>query len=181
MQRVKMGLPGLVVLLVMVTFAFVSTITGPAQAQSGQAPAFEQIELTDAHVKGYIGASGKLADLLDRVEKAGGEPGEKLLGELEQLAKANGFKSFEEMELAIANITFVMSGFGNEANDYLEPVEALKKERADIKADKELKADEKTQMLQEIDESIKFTPKVKFPANVELIRKHYADLIKLFD
>ena len=178
MQRMESGLRGLAALLaISIMFAI-----SPYAIANAQEPGTEltQIELTEAHIKGYLNAGQKLAELFDRIDKAGGEPDAKLQAEMDQLAKDNGFKSLEEMELAVSNISFIMSGFGDDNQTYTEPVEALKQELAEIKADNSLKPDEKEQLVRSIEESIKLTPKVKYANNVVLVKKYFPQLIKLF-
>ena len=152
-----------------------------AQDQEGDIPPFEQIKLTDAHIKGYLGAAPRLTALFDEVDKAGGEPSQAQQKELDELSSKHGFKSFDEMELVVTNISFVMSGLEDAKAKFVEPIESLKLELADAKADTSMKKDDREELIKSLEDSIKLTPKLKFPENVETVRKHFDALAKLFE
>ena len=141
----------------------------------------EQIALNEGHIKGYLKVGPKLAKMFDRIDKAGDAPDDKLMAELEALAKEGGFTSFDELETAVSNITFVMSGINEDDGTFREPVDVLKQELADTEADKELKGKDKAELVAAIKESIEHTPKLKHPGNVALVQKHFKALVKLFE
>ena len=53
--------------------------------------------------------------------------------------------------------------------------EALRK-IAEVNADKEMSPDEKKQALGELNEALKSAEPVKYPGNIELVKKYYNDL-----
>jgi len=154
----------------------------PATAQNKEADTFvmEQVELTEDHITGYLQIAPKLSEMFDRIDKAGGEPDKKLVGELEALAKVGGFQSFEELEIVVSNINFVMSGIDEETGTFTEPVEVLKAELKDTQADKSIQGEEKEQLVASIKESIAQTPKLKYPGNVDIVKKHMKALTALY-
>jgi len=147
-----------------------------ASAQDG--PAFQQIQLTDAHVKGYLKVADKLPDVFERLDKAEGKPGKKLQSEIKSLGRSGGFKSLAELEDVVATITFVMSGMDEDGN-FQEPSELLKAELKEIEADTEMKAKEKEEMTASIKESIEGTPKLKHAGNVDVIKANLQALLAL--
>ena len=155
---------------------------GAAQADDkAQLLKLEQIELNERHIKGYLKISPKLVKMFDRIDKAGDTPDDKLAVELEALAKEGGFSSFDELETAVSNITFVMSGINEDDGTFREPVDVLKQELADTEADQDLKGNDKAELVAAIKESIEHTPKLKHRANVALVQKHFKALVKLFE
>ena len=139
-----------------------------ARAQDEQ---LQQIKLTDAQVKGYLAASKRLGEVSEKLEAAGEKPDPKLLEELEAIAKANGFKSYDELDVVIANISFVLSGF-DDKGEFSDPHEALKAELEQIKGDSSIKADEKAKMVEEIEEALKSTPPLQYKENIAVVKKH---------
>lgn len=153
---------------IMAAVALCFAAAGTASAQDEQ---IKQIELTEAQVKGYISAGKALAEVSEKIEAGGDKPDPKLLEKLEDIAKANGFKSYEELDLVISNVSLVLSGMDDKGN-FTEPSELLKDELVQVKGDKSIKAKEKKEYIEEIEAAIKSTPKVEFKSNVALVKKH---------
>jgi hypothetical protein len=148
-------------------FAFASS---PASAQGNQ-PELKQIKLTEKQIQGFIAAQGDLNAITSKIK--GDKPDPKLVAELETAAKKHGFASLQELDDVSANISLVMSGFDPKTREFSQPPEALKKEIAAVNADKSIPANEKKQILDELNMAVKFTKPVQFPENVELIKKYY--------
>lgn len=157
-------------------------LAGPATAQApkGDEQPFKQIKLTEAHIKGFIGAQKEMAAL---ATKQGGQPTDKpdpnVQSDLDVIAKRNGFQSFVDFDDIAFNISMVMGGLDPQSGAFTDPVDAIKKEIADITADKEIPEKEKKQMLDELGEALKFTPPLQYPENIELVKKHQADIEKV--
>jgi recombination DNA repair RAD52 pathway protein len=148
------------------------TATGIANAQDEQ---IKQIKLTEAQVKGYISAGKALAEVSEKIEAGGDKPDPKLLAQLEDIAKSNGFKSYEELDLVVSNVSLILSGMDDKGN-FTEPSEVLKDELEQVKGDKTIKAKEKKEYTEEIEAAIKSTPKVQFMSNVALVKKYLKQL-----
>ncbi len=183
MQRMKAGFRNLGVLFAIVLGLALSAQLASAQ-QSTNEPAdtenFEQIQLTDAQVKGYIAASPKLTELFDRMDQAETNPDPKLDAELEATAKKHGFKNYDELETVGSNISFVLSGINEEDGSFREPLEVLQEELDAVEADASIAAEEKAQLIASIKESIALTPKLQFPENVDVVKAHLKALNDLF-
>ena len=168
----------LAALLAVVGIALLS----PAQAQApqgGEQP-FKQVKLTDAHIKGFIGAQKEMAAL---AQKQGGQPTDKpdpkIQAELDAIAKKHGFASFVDFDDVAFNISMVMGGLDPQTGNFTDPIASIKKEIADITADATIPEKDKKQMLDELNEALKHTPPLQYPENVELVKKNRADIEKV--
>ena len=142
----------------------------PAAAQ-GNVPEIKQIKLTEKQVQSFIAAQGDLDAVTSKIK--GDKPDPKLVAELEAAAKKHGFASLEELDTVAANISLVMSGFDPKTKEFSQPPEALKKEIANLQADKAIPEKEKKEILNELNAALAYTKPVQFPENVELIKKYY--------
>lgn len=152
--------------LAAIALAFVSLVS-PAAAQD-----VVQIKLSEEQVKGFIAAQKDLAAISGKLQDAGDKPDAALESELEQIAKKHGFKSFQELDDVSANVSIVMAGLDPQTGDFTDPQVALKKELDDIKADATIPADEKKQLIEELNEAIATTPPLEHKENIEVVKKH---------
>ncbi len=183
MQRMKTGFRNLGVLFAIILAVAMSAPLAFAQQstnEQAEVENFEQVQLTDAQVKGYIAAAPKLTELFDRMDRAENNPDPKLDAELETTAKKHGFKSYDELETVGSNISFVLSGINEEDGTFREPLEILQEELAAVEADASIAAEEKQQLVASIKESITLTPKLKFPDNVKVVKGNLKELTELF-
>lgn len=181
MQRLYVGLNNTAVSLAIAFAVIIGGLTSAMAQDNSEALQLKQIALTEAQVKGYLKIGPKLNGMFDRIDQAGGQPDEKLSADLEALAKEGGFKTFNELETVVSNVTFVMSGINEEDGSFTEPAEMLKQELAETEADASIKAEEKKQLVASIKASIKETPKLKYPGNITVVKTHFKALVKLFE
>ena len=69
-----------------------------------------------------------------------------------------------------------LSGIDPDTKNFSDPKAAIQKEIAEVNADKEMSPDEKKQALGELNEALKSAEPVKYPGNIELVKKYYNDL-----
>ena len=138
----------------------------------------KQLKLTDKQVQGFIASQKDLAAIAGKIQAAGDKPDASLQGELESLATKNGFANFGELDDVAANISIVMAGLDPETGKYTEPLDALKKELEDVKADASIPEADKKQLVQELTEAINTTPALQYKENVEVVKKHREALEK---
>jgi hypothetical protein len=156
-------------------------LAGPvsAQAPQGGDQPFKQIKLTDAHIKGFVGAQADMAAL---AQKQGGQPTDKpdpkIQAELDAIAKRHGFQSFVDFDDVAFNISMVMGGL-DDKGAFTDPIASIKKEIADITGDASIPEKDKKQMLDELNEALKHTPPLQYPENVEVVKKHRVDIEKV--
>jgi hypothetical protein len=145
----------------------------PGESAFAQEP-IRQVDLTENQIQGFIAAQKPMSDVNDKIQDAPSDkPDPKLQAELEAIAKKNGFKDFAEYDDVASTISMVMAGIDPETKQYTPADVAIKKDIADLEADKSLPADERTQALKELNEALKQAQPIRNPANVDLVKKYY--------
>ena len=134
-----------------------------------QAQETKQIALTEKQVLGYIAAQKEMPDVPEK-------PDAKIQAQMESIAKKSGFASLAEFDDVSANISLIMEGLDAKTKAFTEPMDAIKREIAEVQADKKMPAKEKQAALKELNEALKSAQPVQFRANIELVKKHYDKL-----
>ncbi len=147
----------------------------PAGAQTGQ-PDFKQVKLTEKHVQGFVAAQKDLAAMAAKLQAAGDKPDAKLQAELEAVSTKNGFANFAELDDVAANISMVMAGLDPQSGEYMDPIDAIKKEMDEIKKDDKIPEKDKAQMLEEMDQALKTTPPLQYKENVVVVKKFQKEI-----
>lgn len=133
---------------------------------------FNQIQLTDKQVQGFILAQKDLTAIAGELQAAGDKPDATLRAKLEGIAKKQGFADFNELDNVAENISLVMAGLDPQSGEFSDPVDMLKKEISEIQADTTIPAKDKKQMLDELAEALKSTPPLKYKENIVVVKKH---------
>ena len=155
----------------------VALVPTAAAQQPLQSPTMKQIKLTEKQIQGFIAAQKDMAPLLEKLQAATSDQLDpKVQAQLEAAAKKNGFKDMAEYDDVAANISMVMAGFDPQTKTFTDPLVAIKKEIADVTADKTMSAEEKKQVLEELNEALKAAQPIQFPSNIELVKKYYDKL-----
>src|SRR6266516_632645 len=145
-----------------------------AMAQGVGHSEVKQIQLTEKQVQGVVAAQKDVAAVLDNLQ---GPPPDQfppqVLSELDAAATKHVFKEFNDYDEVVGNITMVMTGIDPKTKAITEPEDAIKKEIADVTADKTIAALDKKQMLEELNEALKAAQPMQFPGNIELVKKYY--------
>ncbi len=139
---------------------------------------FKQVQLAEKSVQGFIAAQKDLAAMATQLQAAGDKPDPKLQAELEGVATKNGFANFAELDDVAANISMVMAGLDPQSGDYVDPIEAIKKEMDEIKKDDKIPEKDKKQMLEEMEQALKTTPPLQFKENVVIVKKFQKEIEK---
>jgi hypothetical protein len=161
------------------TFTLSLATYGPlALAQEPKDEPIKQIKLTEAQVKSFISAQPDLATVAPKLQEAGDTIQPALQTELDTIAKKHGFATFTELDDVAANISIVMAGLDSKSGDFTEPVEALKKELADVTADASIPEADKKELVKELNEAINTTPRLEHLENVELVKAHRVEIEK---
>jgi hypothetical protein len=147
---------------------------GPGGSAALAEEPFKQVELSDKLVTSFVAAQKDMADYHQKAgPPASDQPDPKVQADLEALAKKHGFASFAEFDDVAFNISMVMGGLDADGN-FTDPIAAIKKEIQEINEDKSIPEKDKKQMLDELAEALKNTPPLKYPSNVEVVKKHRA-------
>ncbi len=167
-------------LAVCLTAAMGFMLVAGAQAQDADPKdePIKQIKLTETQVKNFISAQPDLATVAPKLQEAGDNIQPALQTELDGIAKKHGFADFNELDDVAANISIVMAGLDSKSGDFTEPVEALKKELADVTADAAIPEADKKQLVEELNEAITTTPRLEHLENVDLVKAHRAEIEK---
>jgi len=148
-----------------------STLEARAQQAS---TAMRQVDLTEKQVQGFIAAQKPMTDVTERMQgSVADNPDPKIQAELEAVAKKSGFKNFSEYDEVATTIAMVIAGIDPETRQFTQPDDAIRKEIAELQADKSLPAAERKQALDELNEALKTAQPIRNPANIELVKKYY--------
>lgn len=145
-------------------------------ALCAQAQEFKQIELTDQLVTSFIAAQKDFAPLASKLVEGGESPDAALTKELEDIAKKHGFASFSEFEDVGANITVVLDGLDRSTGAFTDPVEKMKKELEDIKADDSIPPEDKKLAVDDLTQEIAASKPLEHKGNVDVVKKHVAEI-----
>jgi hypothetical protein len=156
--------------------------TPPQQQGTAQpaAPAqdVKQIKLTEDQVTHFVSAQADLASIASKIQAAGEKPDPALQAELEGIAKKHGFSNFAELDDVAANISIVMAGLDTASGNFVDPVDALRKERDDVQKDASVPDADKKQLIDELTEAINTTPQLQYKENVDIVKAHRAEIEK---
>ncbi|MCC7254138.1 hypothetical protein [Hyphomicrobium sp.] len=147
-----------------------------AGALGAAAQEFKQIELTDPMVKSFISAQKDFAPLASKLVEGGESPDAALTKDLEDIAKKHGFGSFAEFEDVGANITLILDGLDRSSGEFTDPIEKMKKELEDIKADESIPAEDKKLAVDDLTQEIAASQPLKFKGNIDVVKKHIAEI-----
>lgn len=150
-----------------------------AGALGAAAQEFKQLELTDQMVTSFIAAQKDFAPLASKLAEGGETPDAALTKELEDIAKKHGFASFADFEDVGANITIILDGLDRSSGTYTDPVEKMKKELEEIKADASIPPEDKKLAVDDLTQEIKQAQPLKYAANIEVVKKHIAAIEEL--
>lgn len=147
-----------------------------AGALEARAQEFKQIELTDQMVTNFIAAQKDFAPLASKLVEGGESPDAALTKQLEDIAKKHGFASFAEFEDVGANITVVLDGLDRSTGTFTDPVEKMKKELEDIKADESIPAEDKKLAVDDLTQEIAQSQPLQHKGNIDVVKKHVAEI-----
>ncbi|HEX2840431.1 hypothetical protein [Hyphomicrobium sp.] len=145
-------------------------------AHTASAQEFKQIELTDKMVASFIAAQKDFAPLAGKLAEGGETPDAALTKELEDIAKKHGFASFAEFEDVGANITIILDGLDRSSGTYTDPVEKMKKELEEIKADGSIPPEDKKLAVDDLTQEIAAAKPLEHKSNIEVVKKHIAEI-----
>lgn len=149
-----------------------------AHISSGaKAEAVKQIQLSEKQVESFIASQKDMSALLQKMQGgANDKPDPKLEGQLEAVAKKYGFANIAEYDSVAENISLLMSCIDPKTKAFSEPKVALQKQIDELKADKTIPEPQKKEILADLNEQLKTAEPIKFPSNIELIKKYYDKL-----
>lgn len=152
-----------------------------AQAPSAANPGtpeepIKQIALTEKQIKDAIRAQKD-------IEAATANPPEntaadqKSSGQLDDVATKYDFTSYDEYQNVMANISLVLDGFDSTTKKYVGFEAIIKAQIKKIEADKTKADKDKKLAIKDLNVALKSPPKIENRANIDLVTKHYDELM----
>ncbi|MDD1534187.1 MULTISPECIES: hypothetical protein [unclassified Bradyrhizobium] len=161
--------------------AFAQAKQPPAASQAApaqqQAPALKQIALTDKQVEGVLAAQ-KDMDAVTAKLPENAAPDQKVMAQLDEVAKKHGFAGLDDYSTVVDNISLVIGGFDPATKKYVGTNAVIKAQIAQVRADKQMPAKDKKEALDELNQALKTpAPQVENKGNIDLIARYYDKLI----
>jgi hypothetical protein len=153
----------------------------PAPAAKPAEPApqpLKQIALTDKQVDGVLAAQKDLDAITDKLpQDAPAQPDPKVVAQLDDVAKKNGFANYGEYNDVVENVMMVLGGFDPKTKAYVGPEAVIKQQIAAVQADKKIPAKDKKAALDELNGALKQPlPAVENKGNIDVVTKYYDKL-----
>ncbi|MGX1317281.1 hypothetical protein AB7M17_000734 [Bradyrhizobium sp. USDA 377] len=162
--------------------AFAQAKQQPAPAQQAapaqqQAPALKQIALTDKQLDGVLAAQKDMDAITEKLPE-NTAPDQKVIGQLDGVAKKHGFAGYDDYNNVVDNISLVLGGFDPATKKYVGTEAVIKAQIAQLQADKKMPAKDKKEALDELNEALKTpAPAIENKANIDLVGKYYDKLV----
>ncbi|MGY8708349.1 hypothetical protein RAD16_21650 [Bradyrhizobium sp. 18BD] len=147
------------------------------QAAPAQAPTLKQIALTDKQLDGVLAAQKDMDAITEKLPE-NTAPDQKVIGQLDGVAKKYGFASYDDYNNIVDNISLVLGGFDPASKKYIGTEAVIKAQIAQIQTDKKMPAKDKKEALDELNEALKTpAPQVENKGNIDLVGKYYDKLV----
>jgi hypothetical protein len=160
--------------------AFAQAKQQPAPAQQAapaQAPALKQIALTDKQFDGVLAAQKDMDAITEKLPE-NTAPDQKVISQLDGVAKKNGFAGYDDYNNVVDNISLVLGGFDPATKKYVGTEAVIKAQIAQVQADKKMPAKDKKEALDELNEALKTpAPQIENKSNIDLVGKYYDKLV----
>ncbi|WP_439370620.1 hypothetical protein ACRQ5Q_37590 [Bradyrhizobium sp. PMVTL-01] len=149
----------------------------PAAPAQQQAPALKQIALTDKQIDGVLAAQKDMDAITEKLPE-NTAPDQKVIAQLDAVAKKHGFAGYDDYNNVVDNISLVLGGFDPATKKYVGTEAVIKAQIAQVQADKKMPAKEKKQALDELNEALKTpAPAIENKGNIDLVGKYYDKLV----
>jgi hypothetical protein len=142
--------------------------------QADQAP--KQMALTEKQIQGALAAKPDIDAILAKLPEGNDKPDPKVLGQLDAAVKKQGFANYAEYQDVDDNINLVMAGIDPDSKKYVGDEVVLKKEIADVTADKKRPANDKKEALGQLNDALKSVKPLQFQGNIAFVLKYYDKL-----
>jgi len=173
--------------------ALTTVATHPASAQAAkdspaqppgptisQPPQLKQIALTDKQIESVLASQKDMDAITDKLPD-NAPPDQKVVTQLDGIAKKHGFASYDDFNVVVDNISLVMGGIDPKTKKYVGPEAVIKQQIDQVQADKNMKAEDKKQVLDELNTALKTKPpEVENKGNIDLVVKYYDKLAAAF-
>src|SRR5260370_6735245 len=124
----------------------------PAQAAPSQ-PALKQIALIDKQIEGVLAAQKDLDEITVKLPD-NAKPDPKITAQLEDIARKNGFASYDEYSNVVDNISIVLAGFDPATKKYVGTDAVIEAQIAQVEADKKMSTNDKKTALAHLNDAL---------------------------
>ena len=146
-----------------------------AQATPAPQPAVKQIALTDKQIEGVLAAQKDLDAITAKLaDTATLDP--RITAQLEDVARKNGFASYDEYSNVVDNISIVLAGFDPATKQYVGTDVVIKAQIAKVEADKKMSPNGRKEALAELNDALKSPVLIENKGNIDLVAKYYDKL-----
>jgi len=173
--------------------ALTTVATHPASAQAAkdsptqppgptisQPPQLKQIALTDKQIENVLASQKDMDAITDKLPD-NAPPDQKVMTQLDGIAKKHGFASYDDFNVVVDNISLVMGGIDPKTKKYVGSEAVIKQQIDQVQADKKMKAEDKKQVLDDLNAALKSKPpEVENKGNIDLVVKYYDKLSTAF-
>jgi hypothetical protein len=173
--------------------ALTTVATPPASAQAAkdspaqppgptisQPPQLKQIALTDKQIENVLASQKDMDAITDKLPD-NAPPDQKVMTQLDGIAKKHGFASYDDFNVVVDNISLVMGGIDPKTKKYVGSEAVIKQQIDQVQADKKMKAEDKKQVLDDLNAALKSKPpEVENKGNIDLVVKYYDKLSAAF-
>ena len=142
----------------------------PASPAAGEV---KQIALTPALIEQFVAAKKEIDTVLEKMPDGTDEPDPGTMSKLDVVAKKFKFAGYKDYDAVENNIGIVMAGIDPDAKRYIGVDAVIKKQVADIQADKQISAKDKKDTIDQLNATLPTIPKLQFPGNVDVVVKNY--------
>ena len=153
-----------------------SQTSPPGQAAPLQLPVLKQLALTDKQIEAVIATQKEMNPITDKLpENAPAD--QKIITQLEAIAKKHGFASYDEYNVVIDNISLVLGAIDPVSKKYVGSEAVIKGQIAQVEADKKMSAEDRQQALNDLNLALKMpAPVIENKGNIDLVIKYYDKL-----
>ena len=154
--------------------AAIAAMLAMCVATAAADPGVKQMQLAEKQILAFIAAQKVMNAILEILpEEQRDNPPPAVQAQLEANATKQGFKNFQEYDDVAVNIYLVWAAIDPENKSFTEPAVAIRNEIAEVSGNKTLSADEKKEILKELNEALNSVEPIQFPGNIDLIRRYY--------
>ena len=152
-----------------------------AMAQTPSKPA-KEIRLSENHIESFVRThtEKELGTLLQELMLGSAKPDPNFLTKLDRVVQKQGFKDYGEYLDVFHSIGLVMSRIDPQTKILIDHEANIKREMAELTADKSIGRKEKAQKLKDLNDALKGVQKIGEPDNIDLVRKNYDKINPVF-
>ena len=151
-------------------------LVAASNASFAQQP--RELELTAPHIQSFIATQKdkEFPAIVIKLMGSDSASNQSVRAELDNITMKHGFKDYLEYADVFHSIGLVMSRIDPQTKALIDTEAAIKKEIAEVAADKSIGADEKKQQLKELEEAFKNVQPIQHPKNIYLVMQYYAEI-----